>query len=177
MSVVDALTQLPSLQACISSWDALRARPNSPILSIAVLDIDTFTYVNQDFGWKVADQVLHDMAGIIRDEVGDHAVSAFRVAGDEFVLMAVEERLDRFLAILRMIQNAVYNKKFPYRRNPYGSRDRITVSIAATSVPASAAPDLRTQWDQLLNTIYDEKAKGRRFQVFCIKSCPPPLLL
>lgn len=62
-------------------------------LSIAVLDIDEFKQVNDTYGHAVGDRVLVMISQIIK-QVANEAFYAFRIGGEEFVLVFPELSVD-----------------------------------------------------------------------------------
>src|SRR5690606_12720564 len=63
-----------------------QAAKHKQILAIMFLDLDRFKVINDSLGHDVGDQVLVNVADILRDNVQDFGVAA-RYAGDEFLLL------------------------------------------------------------------------------------------
>jgi len=163
----DALTGLPTREALGFDWPGLHRMPATSGACVAVFDIDAFVYVNDQFGWLAADHALQAIATVMQQQIG-HRARAYRVAGDEFLLLSTQLPYDDFVALARSIQLAVHGLGLPYRGNPHQTRDRVTVSVAVTR----AAPQAQWQevWAALIDRIDDEKRSGRcaaRFQAFC----------
>jgi diguanylate cyclase (GGDEF)-like protein len=92
-------------------WNALvgretaRSQRERTSMTVFVMDIDEFKFVNDRYGHARGDQVLKDVASAIRGSARANDVVA-RLGGDEFALLVLEdgsteallERLDRALA-------------------------------------------------------------------------------
>ena len=112
LSMEDPLTELANRR---SFEDHARAQlAGGGVMSLALIDVDHFKQVNDRHSHLVGDQVLSQIARLMRQHVREHDVAA-RLAGDEFVLLlrgATEEiaqqacrRLDE--AVRRHDWNAV----------------------------------------------------------------------
>lgn len=122
---------------------------------LCLLDIDHFKTVNDTFGHLCGDEVIIDIAHIIRDCVGADGMVG-RIGGDEFLLVldGVSEKmhLRQVLADVRKTVETKY-KQFKGRMN-------ITVSIGTALYPdyANCYDDLFKLTDKML---YLAKVKGR----------------
>ncbi len=120
-----------------------------------LLDIDHFKSVNDTFGHACGDDVIIDVAHILRDSVGDCG-KVGRIGGDEFMLVLDKVSAKPHLReILSEIRGTVEQK---YRRFK-GTID-ITVSIGAVLYP-----DYAVDYDNLFELtdkmLYLAKSKGR----------------
>ena len=66
--------------------EAEEARRNDTSLAIAVLDLDNFKFFNDAYGHAVGDEVLHQVANVLRAACRAHDTLA-RFGGDEFALL------------------------------------------------------------------------------------------
>ncbi len=60
-------------------------RPRSGPVALAMLDIDDFKSINDQFGHPVGDEVLNSVADALRDELGGDR--CYRVGGEEFAVL------------------------------------------------------------------------------------------
>ncbi len=84
----DVLTGLPNralLQASLEQSLA-RARRAHSLLALLYLDLDLFKNVNDTLGHPVGDQLLQQVAQVMRDKLREANIIA-RVGGDEFVIL------------------------------------------------------------------------------------------
>lgn len=86
MANTDALTGLANRRALDL---ALPQAERDPGTAIVLFDGDSFGRVNKLFGHSVGDEVIKDLAFIIRDEADRHGYGnrVFRAGGDEFVVL------------------------------------------------------------------------------------------
>ncbi|HEX5125101.1 MAG TPA: GGDEF domain-containing response regulator [Rhodocyclaceae bacterium] len=67
----------------------LHCRRSNAVLTLAVVDIDRFTLVNEGFGRAVGDQLLQEVASRIRSTVSE-SDTVVRLSADVFVVLSVE---------------------------------------------------------------------------------------
>jgi len=87
--VVDELTGLYNrhfLQGIGSNMYLKMLRENNTLLSIALIDIDNFTAVNNEFGSHIGDQAIEQFAEFLRTSVVKGEVIT-RYSGDRFVII------------------------------------------------------------------------------------------
>jgi diguanylate cyclase (GGDEF)-like protein len=87
-SLVPALTTLPVLRAQLA-LDVQRAERHGRSLTVAVVDIDRFRYLNMSRGYGVGDAVLAAVGQMLADRTRIHDL-ACRAGGDEFIVMLPE---------------------------------------------------------------------------------------
>jgi len=78
----DVLTQLPNRRAFIEKLSAVGKLDEKPY-SIAILDIDFFKAINDEYGHQVGDEVLVKVATRLRKTLRSHDFIA-RIGGEEF---------------------------------------------------------------------------------------------
>jgi diguanylate cyclase (GGDEF)-like protein/putative nucleotidyltransferase with HDIG domain len=90
-ALTDPLTGLPNARYLALRFDeeASRARRTSRSFQVVMLDLDDFKIVNDTFGHKVGDKMLHEMGRIIQTQLREYDFLA-RYAGDEFVAIVQE---------------------------------------------------------------------------------------
>ena len=155
MAQIDEMTGLLNKQAITDRAIALTQRYPKKTFYFCLMDIDYFKSVNDLFGHMTGDEVIIDVAHILRDIVGENGVVG-RIGGDEF-MMVLENVSDRQKAreLLAKIRETVEAKYKGFR----GSLD-ITVSFGAALYPDNAE-----DYDELFlltdKMLYRAKMKGR----------------
>jgi diguanylate cyclase (GGDEF)-like protein len=152
-SRTDALTGLQNRRAFVQSLseELLRQQRTNTPLSLAFVDLDHFKQVNDTRGHLVGDQVLQEVAGLLRarlrrtDAIG-------RMGGDEFAILMPETNGEDAMTALRGV-----------RQNMLDSMARqglpITFSMGVVTGGSGATPDeLLRQADALM---YEVKREGR----------------
>ena len=125
--------------------------------AIAIIDIDFFKSVNDNFGHQFGDEVVKQIASIITNEVGTDGTSG-RFGGDEFLAVLYNISNEKELrAKLKGIKNKV-STTFPDKG--IDKDNTISVSIGAAVFPTDAEnfDELFTLADYCL---YLAKEKGR----------------
>ncbi len=138
---------------------------------IAIVDVDHFKFINDNYGHQYGDYVLTKIAEILRSVVGYQGFVG-RIGGDEFFIVFTA-RLDIAalrdnLQNIRLLVNKTFEGKGPREGSP------LSVSIGAAKYPDDAGNynDLFTVADYCL---FLAKEKGRNRYVFYTPEKHPPL--
>lgn len=125
-------------------------------VTIAIIDIDDFKSVNDTYGHMFGDEVLRDVAGILKKTVGRNGLCG-RIGGDEmFIVMEHLEDDESIRTVFRTIKN---NVSWLYHNDPRNI-NKITCSIGAASYPDDAK-DLDTLFSIVDKMLYLAKEKGK----------------
>lgn len=100
---------------------------------VAYLDLDRFKIVNDTSGHIAGDNLLRELATLVKDKVRDSDTIA-RVGGDEFAMLLVGCPLDKARQIADDICRAVDDYRFAWRQHVFD----IGVSIGLVEVGAEA---------------------------------------
>ncbi|MDQ2800067.1 MAG: PAS domain S-box protein [Armatimonadota bacterium] len=115
--------------------DADRARQTGTSLAIAVLDLDNFKFFNDAYGHGVGDEVLRQVAEVLRTicRAGD---SLARFGGDEFALLMPDAGPDTGAAVTARLTSALGD--ISYRPPGSSSAIPIGLSVGVALFPAEA---------------------------------------
>ena len=125
-------------------------------VSLAIVDIDHFKQVNDEFGHMTGDNIIRQVAAILADEVGDNGLVG-RIGGDEFMILFYDAlNMEAARPRLRSIKNTV-SGTFP---PDVPGQPTVTLSIGCAAFPKDASnyEELFTLADFAL---YRAKEKGR----------------
>jgi two-component system cell cycle response regulator len=152
LAAIDPLTKLFNRRYLTNVLERLCANPNEPKFAVLMIDADHFKQINDRFGHSVGDQVLTEMAGIIRASLRKSDVVA-RYGGEEFIVILTggvfESRAENVAEKLRAaVEQNVFEPKF---------NATISIGLAMSSAGVSAST-LLTAADRAL---YDAKRIGR----------------
>ncbi len=138
-------------------------RTNRPI-SLIILDVDNFKNYNDTLGHPAGDQVLKQIASILKSCIRDTDVGA-RYGGDEFCVIMPEENQDGARALCERLRQRV--EDYPFFKEEIQPLGKLTVSLGAATYPTDAAmiKELLVRADKAL---YRAKNNGRN--QFCIYS-------
>lgn len=155
--VTDSLTGLynrKKLDDILADQFARLQRSRRPF-ALLMLDVDNFKAVNDTYGHAAGDEVLAEVAGILKRSVRNVDYVA-RYGGEEFVVVLVETALDAALDIAERIRSEVEN----FRYGTSDTRISVTVSLGVTH---SLERDVRPQQvlERADHALYEAKRAGR----------------
>ncbi|MEF9976950.1 MAG: GGDEF domain-containing protein [Thermomonas sp.] len=153
----DALTELYNRRHFIEMADKEIARSirHARPLSLCIIDVDLFKPVNDRYGHISGDEVLRQIAQLLRRHARTDDLAA-RIGGEEFALLLSECDAEAARVFAERLREAVAAAVF----SPGGEPQRITISIgiAALSVERDDRPALMAAADTAL---YRAKSEGR----------------
>jgi diguanylate cyclase (GGDEF)-like protein len=145
------------------------ARAGRP-LAVALVDVDHFKDVNDNFGHFAGDEVLRAISGRLRQRLPDGDLAA-RLGGDEFELLFQGADNDAAYAIAERLRDAIAQS--PIRITVPGHEGTVTVTVSigvATLQPGMTVTDMLTAADSAL---YQAKDDGRNRTCAAAGSSPP----
>jgi diguanylate cyclase (GGDEF)-like protein len=104
-----------------------KARELGHHLSLIMVDIDNFKWINDYYGHSVGDEAIKHIAKKLRENSREGDVVA-RYGGDEFVWLLVHANAEQAVSVARRFLQSV-------TREPFESMGIITVSIGISSYP------------------------------------------
>jgi len=131
-------------------------------LSCMMLDVDYFKKVNDSYGHQVGDQVLREVATLIRAQLRGSDVLS-RYGGEEFVALLSNTAGETAQEIAERVRSGIEEHIFTL---PGGDKFNVTISIgAATYTPMSDAGGTSTDGEFLVGhadrCLYAAKGAGR----------------
>ncbi|WOV87008.1 GGDEF domain-containing protein [Sporosarcina oncorhynchi] len=125
-------------------------KENGPAFSLAILDIDHFKKVNDQYGHAVGDEVLIELAQKMESIIPKpHLIS--RIGGEEFAIIFYEENADKAVGLAEELRQFVAQSKW--------ESVAITISVGITRFrKGDSANSLFTRADDAL---YESKGNGR----------------
>jgi diguanylate cyclase (GGDEF)-like protein len=115
--------------------EILNARQTGRPLTVLLLDQDDFRYLNETYGHAVGDDVLRQVAAMVRDlseELG--AMAPARFGGDEFALLLPAMRADEVFAVTQALADRLDRLEY----HPPGSAHAVPITL---SPGAACFPD------------------------------------
>lgn len=132
-----------------------RANRQQAILSVALLDLDHFKRINDDYGHDVGDQALVHVAEVLRESLRNSDVIG-RFGGEEFVVLLPDTPLERAHAVMLRVAEALRATPLPSASGPL----KITATIAVTVVK-EADNSLGDTLKRVDVGLYEGKRAGR----------------
>ncbi|MGZ4612967.1 MAG: EAL domain-containing protein [Kineosporiaceae bacterium] len=163
LSATDPVTGLGNRLAFDRRMKELLAAPESPDVSLLLLDLDRFKLVNDSLGHQVGDRLLGEVARRLRDVVPEGSITA-RMGGDEFVVVPPAGL--EWLHVRRLAQALVDTLRAPYVLPDTGEILVCPASLGLTSTAGRevGANELLSEADLAL---YRAKDSGRdRYVVY-----------
>jgi len=156
LSMIDTLTQLSNRQGFNNRLDEELSRANryNHYLSIAILDIDFFKRINDDFGHLVGDKVLRMIANEMKKVCRESDFIA-RYGGEEFIVVLPQTRLEDAHIAIEKIRYHVENCPFHFQNKP------VPLTISA-GVSERQHDEVTENWINRADTaLYESKGNGR----------------
>ncbi len=124
-------------------------------LSLMMIDIDHFKRLNDTYGHQAGDEVLQQLAKILKSQAREHDLVA-RYGGEEFAIILPVTPKEGALSAASRLRRLVEGAHF----NAHGSEVRITISIGVACCPqdGQTREELIGKADQAL---YAAKRSGR----------------
>ena len=154
----DALTQLLNRRALTQRLEAEmeRARRYDSGLTLLMLDLDHFKRINDTMGHLAGDDVLRELAALLRESVRTVDLVA-RFGGEEFVVVLPETGLPGAVRFAERTAEQIEARQFAVAHG--GARLTSSIGVAAFPAPGVVSvDDLFSRADQAL---YRAKAAGR----------------
>ena len=155
----DPLTQLLNRRVLVErlAQEVERARRYDGKITMLMIDLDHFKRVNDQYGHLVGDDVLRDVAALLKNAVRAVDVVA-RYGGEEFVIVLPETPAPGALAFAERLRERIEATDFS--AHPHGTF-HLTTSIGMATFPGprtDSGDDLLARADEAL---YRAKADGR----------------
>ncbi len=155
-AMTDTLTDLPNREAYndrihqeIQRWQ----RYGNP-LTIAVVDIDFFKKINDNYGHQIGDKVLKIVAMTVAKLLREVDFMA-RYGGEEFVVLLPETDADSALILLNRIREDLAKKPLKYKD------DKISLTVSIGMSQFTEKDTTETAFSRADEALYKAKESGR----------------
>ncbi len=154
LALKDPLTESPNRRAIIQlAQDKLN---NKHALSVAIIDIDHFKRVNDNYGHDSGDNVLKAFSDACKNVLRKHDHFG-RYGGEEWLLVLDDTSLDDFEGIFSRLRNELNSSSIPGIPSNY----EITFSMGVAVCTNSQSSELRDLINRADSSLYCAKEKGR----------------
>ena len=169
---IDPLTGVQNRRGIEQAFDNLCAQSTSggECLVMALLDIDHFKKINDEFGHAVGDRVLKDFSRLLRARINAEW-PIYRVGGEEFVIFFPHARVDKIAELVDRFRDDLQQNAFTRLSDPVplnfsaGLAEATTEGETFTEVFKTADERLYfAKMDGRGKTVYEEQAKSRNVQ-------------
>ncbi len=141
-------------------YDLTRAFSNQLPISIVMVDIDHFKAINDTYGHTMGDQVLVELAAIIRSSIRSEDDWAVRYGGEEFLLYVynIDSKLlyEKMETLRKLVENNLFCK---------GTSDiHLTISCGLQNQYIAEESDIQDMYKYIKkadDALYEAKKNGR----------------
>jgi diguanylate cyclase (GGDEF)-like protein len=162
MTIVDGLTEIFNKRYFLETLERelQRAKRYKRELSMIMFDIDFFKRINDNFGHLAGDQVLKDLAQLVKSRTRSEEIVA-RYGGEEFAILMPETNQRGAKALAEQLRKLVENGNFSFDDEDIP----VTISLGVVSLQGNDW-DLHAFIRMADERLYDAKRGGRN-QVVC----------
>ena len=163
MAFNDALTNLPNRhefnRSCQTAWQD--SKTNHSVHSLVYMDLDQFKVVNDTCGHIAGDELLMQLAVVLKSKVSKQGLLA-RLGGDEFGILLENCELEQGIELLEKIKDAVNEFRFSWKEKVFNVGISFGVAVIDDSVTSVAIALANADM-----ACYAAKEKGRnRIEVY-----------
>ncbi len=159
---IDDLTGLLSRKGFMESFSSAlseaKAKPQETPLSLALLDVDVFKKINDEYGHVTGDNLLVEVAKVIQSHAGE-SIIAGRYGGDEFVILFINEEREQAFLKLEQIRRELSQAQVGTAEGKVIQGVYISGGVASFPMDGRSENELFRKADHAL---YRAKASGRR---------------
>lgn len=132
MAVTDGLTRLYNHRHFyeLLEQEFHRTRRYQASVALIMIDIDFFKQINDTYGHQVGDDILKELASVIRAQVREVDILA-RYGGEEFAALLPQTSLEQARVVAERIREAVEKNEFSTSKGVI----KITVSLGLAGYP------------------------------------------
>ncbi len=158
LATTDELTQLNNRRHFLSLAEKTlnRSRRYREPLALFMCDIDFFKHINDTFGHTIGDQVLQQVAEIIKNTLRDTDIAG-RIGGEEFAIMLVQTSTENAQEVAERLRQNIENSQITLED---GHLVPLTISIGI-AIPTYPIETLATLLQHADQALYKAKRTGR----------------
>ncbi len=136
----DLLTSLPNRRAFVDELQrASMQGGRGPLATVVLVDLDSFSHVNREYGHQGGDLILRQVAAAIKKMARGRDMVA-RFSGDAFALLLPQTTLHDALPIAERIRSHLQDAQFSHGTRPL----RVTASIGIAQLRPDEMRDAAT---------------------------------
>ena len=160
-ATLDALTNLNNrrqFETRLNQETAIAKRQNNPLCAM-MIDIDFFKRVNDTYGHAAGDEVLRDVALIIKDKLRESDIPS-RYGGAEFAVLLPHTKLDEAYVVGERLRKAVEETPILINQETDECQE-INVTISMGLAEYDKIESGENLFERADKALYDAKSSGR----------------
>ncbi len=135
-----------------------RAKKENKIIGLAILDLDHFKDLNDEFGHSVGDNVLVDFGKLLKNNFRTTDIIA-RYGGDEFVILFISTEPGGCISRLKTLMEKM--KNFFYESEEKKIQLSLSIGVVFASFDREKEIDIEMITKKADKALYEAKNKGR----------------
>jgi len=137
-----------------------RSIRNKKKISFAMIDIDNFKQYNDIYGHRKGDEVIINVAFVLKNFLKRGGDYAFRMGGEEFCIIFSDHDDKKSLEFCENIRMSVENLKIPHSGNSKNGFITISIGLVVSDLAHEVIDELGL-YTTSDNALYEAKAKGK----------------
>ncbi len=161
LSVTDPLTGLANRRCFdeVMDRELARLKRTSGVLSIMMIDIDSFKAFNDTYGHVAGDDCLRKIGAVIKSSINRTTDLGVRYGGEEFLVVLPETDGEGAQQVAQRILDGVRQLAIPHIVSDFSDRVTLSIGLITSDLLAIELPeDLIEKADARL---YEAKAQGK----------------
>ena len=160
LSVRDPLTNIYNRRYVFERMEELGEiyKRSGLIFSVAILDIDKFKFINDNFGHQAGDYVIKEFTKIISDNMRSTDVLG-RLGGEEFIVVAVDSNKNSTATLIERILHDVRERLFEFHE--FGINCTFSAGVADVTEFEKEKFSIEKLIEKADNRMYGAKNTGR----------------
>lgn len=166
LSITDQLTELFNRRHFeeVFEQELKKAKRNNTILSIIMFDIDFFKNLNDTYGHIQGDKALRDVAKCVKKVCRRPNDFAFRVGGEEFVILISNEDHNNPLELCELLRKEIEKEQIPNENSSISNY--LTISAGIVSKIPESSDNIDSFIKIVDEKLYQAKELGRNLIIF-----------
>jgi diguanylate cyclase (GGDEF)-like protein len=166
MSLTDSLTGLYNRRYFeeVLNSEFYRAKRGKYPLTLVLIDIDNFKMINDNFGHPNGDIFLMNLADVLNKSLRRSTDITFRVGGDEFAIIFINNSMEDTLSICKLIRKNFQKNVLAYDKaifNQHELLNKITLSIGIVHLAWEENFELQQVISVVDKALYQAKNRGK----------------
>jgi diguanylate cyclase (GGDEF)-like protein/PAS domain S-box-containing protein len=166
LSTVDGLTGIANRRCLEERYDLEwnQALNDSTMLSILIMDIDSFKLYNDTYGHQGGDACLKQVAAALDELATTSGHFAARFGGEEFICILPQTSIADAISFATDVRTTIEMLGIPHLHSPFDNK--VTVSVGVASAVPTHYMDKKELIEHADKAMYQAKLNGRN-QVSC----------